>query len=161
MGDMADYYEAQAEKKKALRPAAEQLAERVRPRPKQDIAGSEQLREQIEQLYDEWFYKFATEEPDGTYTLVIHEVNDGDAYTKFEQLILDFMATHDTEKKQEVLKAIGEDFVSNIFDDRWYRTEGENGHITHYETAKDAKMLNERNTELRQAVEEIYSQGGE
>jgi hypothetical protein len=43
--------------------------------------------QELEELYDNWFYSLAGEEPDGTYTLTVHEVHDGGAYSKLEELI--------------------------------------------------------------------------
>lgn len=41
----------------------------------------------LEQEIDDWFYKYATEEPDGTHTLVMHEVHDNGARDDLEALI--------------------------------------------------------------------------
>lgn len=46
--------------------------------------------QEIEELYDNWFYSLAHEEPDGTYTLTVHEVHDGEAYSKLEELITSY-----------------------------------------------------------------------
>ena len=56
-------------------------------------------------------------------------------------------------------RVIGEGFKPSGFDERYSRQEGDNGHITHYETKKDAETINQhqeyQRTELTKLEAEL------
>ena len=56
-------------------------------------------------------------------------------------------------------RVVGESFKPSGFDERHSRQEGDNGHITHYETKKDAETINQhqeyQRTELTKLEAEL------
>ncbi len=56
-------------------------------------------------------------------------------------------------------RVVGESFKPSGFDERYSRQEGDNGHITHYETKKDADTINQhqeyQRTELTKLEAEL------
>ena len=80
--------------------------------------------------------------------------------TKKVDKVIDLLRTEKLKLLAEVReRVVGEDFEPPGFDERYSRQEGDNGHITHYETKKDAETINQhqeyQRTELAKLEAEL------
>lgn len=55
-------------------------------------------------------------------------------------------------------RVIGEGFKPSGFDERYSRQEGDNGHITHYETKKDAETINQHQEYQRNELTKLEAE---
>ena len=81
-------------------------------------------------------------------------------YGKQKEEVLNLIRTEKLKLLAEVReRVVGEDFEPSGFDERYSRQEGDNGHITHYETKNDAEAINEhqeyQRTELTKLEAEL------
>lgn len=70
---------------------------------------------ELEEKIDGWFYKHATKEPDGTHTLVMHEVHDNGARD-------DLLALIEAEANRRVVEAL-----TQLLDSQVIKPEYHNG----------------------------------
>jgi len=111
-------------------------------------ASEDELDEQIRLLLQDAMGDFPTE-----HLLEYHTNN-------FKQAIQAIIRTEKLKLLAEVReRVIGESFKPSGFDERYSRQEGDNGHITHYETKKDADTINQhqeyQRTELTKLEAEL------
>ena len=90
-------------------------------------------------------------------------VDGGDYAISFDEALDEIVSIIRTEKLKLLAevreRVIGESFKPSGFDERYSRQEGDNGHITHYETKKDADTINQhqeyQRTELTKLEAEL------
>lgn len=90
----------------------------------------DELQEQVERLYDTWFFNYAQAEPDETHTLVLHEVHDDGAGDDLKEQLMQLIQVRDEQREIDFRIAENEHIIQ----------EYENALVKHDAFAKELRV---------------------